>query len=71
MGLASRMCVGVAAACSSAALPAVFDTASSAFSSANYDVFLHLTAAELRAQGLQAFLMAPLRNHADARRLGR
>ena len=61
---------GVLVEAEATALPAVFDTASSAFSSANYYVFLHLTAAELRAQGLQAFLMAPLRNHADARRLG-
>ena len=51
-------------------LPTVFDTASSAFSSANYYVFLHLTAAALRAQGLEAFLLAPLRSDADARGLG-
>ena len=62
--------VGVLVEAVATRLPTVFDAAPSAFSSANYYVFLHLTAAELRAQGLSTFLLAPLRSHADAQALG-
>lgn len=61
---------GVLVEALSTTLPTVFDAAPSAFSSANYYVFLHLAAAELRAQGLAAFLLAPLRSESDARALG-
>lgn len=51
-------------------LPTIFDTAPGPYSAANYYVFLHLTAATLRAQGLDRFVMAPVRGVDDARALG-
>ena len=51
-------------------LPRIFLPAPGPFSAANYYVFLHLTAAGLRAQGLQDFTMAPLRHHQDSVALG-
>lgn len=51
-------------------LPAIFGERPSPFSTANYYVFLHQVAAALRAQGLDEFIMAPLRSETDARALG-
>lgn len=51
-------------------LPRVFGPQPTPLSSRNYHVFLHLSAAQLRAQGLQGFVMAPLRHAADAAAFG-
>lgn len=61
---------GVLVQAESTTLPTIFNAAPSAFSASNYYVFLHQAAAQLRAQGLADYVMAPVRNSADARALG-
>ncbi len=51
-------------------LPPIHADAPGPFTARNHQVFLHLAAARLRAQGLNAFALAPIRNDADVRRLG-
>ena len=54
----------------SARLPAIFGPTPGVYSARNYHVFLHLAAAQLRAQGLQEFAFSPLRHEAAARAFG-
>lgn len=51
-------------------LPRIFQASPGPFTAANYHVFLHLSAASLRAQGLVDMTMAPLRHHRDSAALG-
>lgn len=53
-----------------AGLPQVFGGTPHAFGNRNYHVFLHRAAATLRAQGLQGFVLSPLRDPADLHALG-
>ena len=52
------------------ALPRLFGTMPTPYSSRNYHVFLHLLAAHLRSQGLTEFAMLPLRGARDAQAFG-
>lgn len=61
---------GVLVEAEARSLPVIFGGRPGPFSTANYYVFLHQVAAVLRAQGLDEFIMAPLRSEADARALG-
>lgn len=60
----------VVVALRAATVPAIFNPAPSAFSTRNYHVFMHLAAAQLRAQGLQDFALVPLLRQADADAVG-
>ena len=51
-------------------LPRLFGSEPGPFTSHNYYVFLHLAAAELRAQGLGEFALVTLRDARDAQRIG-
>ncbi len=53
-----------------AGLPQVFGGTPHPFGNRNYHVFLHRAAATLRSQGLQSFVLSPLRDAADLHALG-
>lgn len=60
----------IAVALQSTELPTLQNAAPSAFSTRNYHVFMHIAAAQLRAQGLQEFALVPLLRQSDADALG-
>ncbi len=53
-----------------AGLPQIFGGAPHPFGNRNYHVFLHRAAATLHSQGLQSFVLSPLRDAADLHALG-
>jgi hypothetical protein len=59
-----------AVALQSTELPTLLNAAPTPFSTRNYHVFMHVAAAQLRAQGLQEFALVPVLRQADADALG-